>query len=451
MIEINILGDLTVMTDGRDVPMRAPMVRRLLVQLLARVGQTVPAGTLCDLLWPGSKPVNARKTLQVYVRRLRQALGEDRVRHLAGGYSVRADPDELDVLRFERLISDGRGARQNGELERASALFDAAVGCWRGTPYAEIADTGLVDHEIDRLEELRYSLLEERLGVRVDLGRYAEAIAELTSLVSVYPYRESLRGLLMVSLYRSGRQSEALGVYQATLRVLDRELGVQPGPGLRSLHGRILRAELPAGPELVPGDRRPRPELPGRHWPVPRQLPAGVAGFIGRDCQLGQLEALLPNGTVMRTALLRGGAGAGKSTLAVHWAHAVAARFPDGQLHADLRDSTGDPVPPDVVLAGFLTSLGIPRALLPVNLPEAAALFRSLLADQRTLVLLDAAASEEQVRPLLPGGGGCMVLVTSRQRLDGLVAADGACPVELDPLGLLGAGAAPALARAAAG
>jgi tetratricopeptide (TPR) repeat protein len=269
------------------------------------------------------------------------------------------------------------------------------------------------------------------------MGRHEQLVPQLRDLARQHPLREHNHAQLMLALYRCGRQAEALAAYQRARDVLVTELGVEPGPGLRDLHQRILSAD----PALaVTGPARPAEAEPLRV--TPQELPSAVPGFTGRSAELKALTGLLDRsgpqapGAVVISAI-GGTAGVGKTALAVHWAHNVADRFPDGQLYVNLRGyDPGQPVPAADALAGFLRSLGVPGQDIPPEENERAARYRSLLAGKRILVVLDNAGSADQVRPLLPGTGACTVVVTSRDALAGLVAIDGAARLDLDLLPL---------------
>src|SRR5439155_18411831 len=240
--------------------------------------------------------------------------------------------------------------------------------------------------------------------------------------------------LQMLALYRLGRAAEALDVYRQARDRLAGDLGLDPGASLRRLYGAILRGEPLAPAEAAAA---PHPARPAGDWVTPAQLPADLTGFAGRDAQLAQLDALLDHrATAVVISAIAGTAGVGKTALAVHWAHRVRARFPDGQLHVNLRgfDPDAAPIRPDQAVRRFLDALGVPAGRIPNDLDAQVALYRSLLADRRVLVVLDNARDADQVRPLLPGASGCLALVTSRNRLTGLVAVDGAQPVALDLL-----------------
>ncbi|MEV7027796.1 BTAD domain-containing putative transcriptional regulator, partial [Kitasatospora sp. NPDC093558] len=273
-------------------------------------------------------------------------------------------------------------------------------------------------------EERRLAVLELCLEAEVDGGRCTEAVAELTALVEEHPLRERLSELLMLALFRSGRQADALTAYRVADRRLREELGVGAGPGLRDLHGRILASDetLAATGEWVLTE----PEVPpaGAADPtsalVPAQLPVSAADFTGRSAEAEALRAALREPGSVPVAAVAGMGGVGKTALAVHVAHGLAAEFPDGQLYVDLHGADGRPTRPEEALAAFLRSFGVVGDAIPAGLAERSARYRSLLAGRRVLVLLDNARDAEQVRPLLPGSAGCAVLVTSRTRLGAL-------------------------------
>ncbi len=292
-----------------------------------------------------------------------------------------------------------------------------------------------VEAEAARLEEQRLAALEARIDADLACARHAVLIPELRKLVLDYPLRERLWGQLVLALYRSGRQADALSAYREIHQLLEAELGVEPGAALRRLHQRILSADaaLDAPARSAPGAR-------ATPAPVPRQLSADVAGFTGRGEHLRRLGQLLGGDgqgpAALVIAAIVGTAGVGKTALAVHWAHQVAGRFADGQLYVDLRGvARRPPLPPAEALAQLLRALGVPAAQVPPELEEAAGTYRSLLAGRRVLVVLDNAASPDQVRPLLPGSPTCLVVVTSRNQLRGLVAKDDARLLTLDVLG----------------
>ncbi|MEJ3747662.1 AfsR/SARP family transcriptional regulator [Actinomycetes bacterium KLBMP 9797] len=442
MLELGVLGPLTAVAGGRRVGLGAAMQRRLLAVLACRAGEQVPVDVLIDALWDADPPPTARKTLQVYVRRLRQGLGAERIRHHTSGYWLELRRGELDAHRFADLADGARAARHRGDLPAAGALLEQASHLWRGDPYADVPDVALVAEEAARLREQRLQASEDRFEVALAIGRHAELVPELGRLTSVHPYRERLRGHLMLALYRSGRQAEALAAFRDAHATFARELGIEPGAALRDLHAQILRADpaldwSPAAPPAHPGPAA----WPAAAFPVPRQLPGDVPAFTGRQEALAALDALLPAADrapagPVGVAAITGPASVGKTALAVRWAHRVAERFAGGHLYVDLRGS--DPRHPPVSTAeamrDLLDAFGVPARRMPASLAAQGALYRSLVADKRILLVLDDASSAEQIRPLLPGGAGCVAVVTSRNDLTELVAAHGAQPLALPPL-----------------
>jgi DNA-binding SARP family transcriptional activator/uncharacterized protein HemY len=439
-MEFGLLGPLAVRCGGADVPVPKGKQRALLSVLLLNAGHVVPVSVLAEALWGPEPPPSAEASIRNYVKRLRQVLGDagrERICTRPSGYLIRVADDELDVLKFEALLEAARASAREGGWAEAAGQAGAALALWRGEPLVDAESDALALREVPRLAELRVQTMEARLEADLRLGRHAEVIAEMERLTVDYPLREHLYCLLMLALYRCGRQAEALAVYQRARDVLVGELGTDPGPGLRDLHQRILSAD--------PALASTGPARPGRTEPqrvTPRELPPAVPGFTGRSAELRALTRLLdqsgqhvPEAVVILA--IGGTAGVGKTALAVHWGHQVADRFPDGQLYVNLRGyDPGQPVPAADALAGFLCSLGVPGQDIPPEAEQRAARYRSLLAGKQVLVVLDNAGSADQVRPLLPGTPACTVVVTSRDALAGLVARDGAARLDLDLLPL---------------
>ena len=435
--EFCLLGPLLVRSGGAAVPVQRGKQQAVLAALLLRAGKVVSLDELAEILWESEQPPSARVTIRNYVMRLRQALadtGGSRISTQPPGYLIRVEPDELDVARFESLLGAAREAARDSSWDTAAAQSRAALLLWRGEPLSDVDSEVLAAREVPRLAEMGLQALEVRIDADLHLGRQAEVIVELRQLVTGHPLREHLHGLLMLALYRDGRQAEALAAYQDARRVLVEELGTEPGMKLRELHQRMLAGD----PALSVLD----PVRPAASAAAPRELPARVAHFTGRTSELAALSTLLSvagdqmPGTVVISAI-GGTAGVGKTALAVHWAHQVAGRFPDGQLYVNLRGyDPARPVTPADALAGFLRSLGVAGQDIPAKEADRAARYRSLLAGRRMLVVLDNAGSAEQVRPLLPGDPACAVVVTSRDALTGLVARDGARRMDLDLLPL---------------
>ncbi len=461
-----ILGPLQVADDaGTEIRLPTGRLRVLLAGLLTQANHAVPVDELVELLWDGAPSARAARTVRVHVVRLRRALGPSAAARIVTqppGYLCRADEDELDVLRFEKLCHQARSAARERAWPRAAALLTEALGLWRGAPLADVPSDLLRQRELPRLDRLRVQAIEDHVDAEMHLDRHEQLVPQLHDLIARYPLRERPRAQLMRVLARAGRRAEALEVYQDARRVLAGELGIEPGPELRGLQERILAGEAEPTPPAdampaqsaattsVPGQLptvldAPAPAMPAASEParaLPRELPMGVRGFTGRLDELRTLTKLLDefgdgvSGTLLISAI-GGTAGVGKTALAVYWAHQVAGRFPDGQLYVNLRGyDPAQPVAPADALAGFLRSLGVAGQDVPAEEAERAARYRSLLAGRRMLVVLDNAGSAEQVRPLLPGSPSCVVVVTSRDALTGLVARDGATRVDLDLLPL---------------
>jgi len=438
-MNFGLLGPLVVRRGGLVVPVPRGKQRALLAALLLAANQVLPLHKLVEILWePGPPPSSAEVTARNYVRRLRQVLGEAgraRISTHPRGYMLAVAPDELDVSRFEILLLAARAAARQGSWEAAESKAREALSLWRGQPLADVESDELAVREVPRLLELRPQAEEIRFDAALHLGHQADVVADLERLAAAYPLREHLHCQLMLALHRVGRGAEALAVFQSARRHLIEELGTEPGTELREVHQRILAGDAALS---VPA---PRPVGDtGRVHVVPQELPAAVTYFVGRSGELAGLSGLLEHsiaetpGTVVISAI-GGTAGVGKTALAVHWAHRVAERFPDGQLYVNLRGyGPYQPMSAADALAGFLHSLGVSGPNIPAQMEERAVRYRSLLAGRRMLIVLDNAREAEQVRPLLPGTAGCAAVVTSRDSLAGLVARDGAFRVELDLL-----------------
>jgi DNA-binding SARP family transcriptional activator/tetratricopeptide (TPR) repeat protein len=439
-MQFGVLGPLQVAAEDSDQPdvISAALLRTLLAVLLWRAGQPVPTGELAELVWDGVPPDRAQEGIRALVLRLRRQLDKRiaaRIVTRAPGYAIEVSADELDALRFETLTRQAGTAIQAGRWAQAGQAAAEALGLWRGAPLADVPSQLLRDQWVPRLDQLHVQALEWRIEADLHDGRPAQLIPELEDLTARHPLREQFHSQLMLALYRSGRQAEALAAYRRARDVLVTDLGVEPGPGLRDLHQRMLSAD----PALaIPEPAQPAEAGPGRV--TPQELPAAAAGFTGRTAELRALTGLLDRsgahapGAVVISAI-GGTAGVGKTALAVYWAHRQAGRFPDGQLYVNLRGyDPGQPLTAADALARLLRSLGVSGQDIPPEEEERAARYRSLLAGKQVLVVLDNAGSADQVRPLLPGTTTCTVLVTSRDALAGLVALDGAARLDLDVL-----------------
>ncbi len=447
-----VLGPVRAWRDGVELDLGPPRRRAMLAVLLARTGGPVSLGEIADVLWGADPPSYATNIIHQYVGALRRLLEPDLPARAAGrwlvrsagGYRLEVDAESLDLLRFRRLRGQARGC-VDGDPREAVALLTEALQLWRG-PAAIGIDPPVRQHPLFvGLDRERLAAARDTADAALRAGVAERVVGVVQEVAEQAPLDEPLQARLMLALAAAGRQAEALDVYQAVRARLAADLGVDPGPELGAAHRKVLRrqadddtvdtvdtvdtAHATAGPPVAAAG--------------PAQLPADLAAFTGRREELKQVLALLGDDdrvppTVV-ISIIGGMAGVGKTTLAVHWAHRVADRFPDGQLYVNLRGfgpggSGGSAMGSTEALRGFLEALGVPPQRVPASLDGQEGLYRSLLAGRRVLVLLDNARSVEQVRPLLPGSPGCLVIITSRDRLSGLIAGDGANPLTLQPL-----------------
>ena len=446
--EFCLLGPLLVRHRGNVVPVPPGQQRALLTALLLGAGRLVTVDELGEALWGATPPLSARTSLHNSMMRLRRSLAEAGISRIVtqpDGYLLSVGPGELDVDQFESALTSARAAARAGSWADAVGVLQTALALWRGQPLSGVPSDSLIRREAPRLAEMRLQALEVRIDADLHLGRHADVILELRQLATAYPLRERLHALLMIALYRDGQQAAALAAYRAARSVLIDELGAEPGQQLRHLQQQILTGDpalaAPASPGANGGSPEPAGPLAAQQSgpEAPRQLPAAATHFVGRADELAALTGMLDQaageGRTVVISAIAGTAGVGKTALAVHWAQQVADRFPDGQLYVNLRGyDPGQPLPAADALAEFLRALGVPGQDIPAAPDERAARYRSLLARQRMLVVLDNAGEVEQVRPLLPGTAECVVVVTSRDSLAGLVARDGARRVDLDLL-----------------
>ncbi|WP_332881059.1 BTAD domain-containing putative transcriptional regulator [Streptomyces sp. NBC_00564] len=425
-LSFGVLGPVRARRGEVQLSTGSPQQRALLAALLLRDGRTATASELIDALWGDEPPAQALATVRTYASRLKKTLGPEILVGEAGGYAIRLSGSggTLDLAQAQELAADAEKARSAGDLCHAREVLRRALSLWDGEPLASVPGP-FADTQRARLDELRLQLLESRLDMDLEQGCHAEAVSELTALAAAHPLRERLRELLMLALYRSGRQAEALAVYADTRRLLAEELGVDPRPGLQELQQRILLVD--------PGLAQPSAPVaePAAALVCPAQLPATVPDFTGRAAFVSELSEVLASaeGRMMAVSALAGIGGVGKTTLAVHVAHQARAVFPDGQLYVDLQGAGTRAAEPETVLGSFLRALGTADSAIPDSLEERSALYRAVLDGRRVLVLLDNAKDAAQVRPLLPGTEGCAALVTSRARMVDLA---GAHLVDLD-------------------
>ncbi|GGS74443.1 regulatory protein AfsR [Planobispora rosea] len=468
-----VLGPVQAWRDGAELDLGTPLQRSILAMLLLREGRAVTPTEMIDAIWGEEAPPRALGALRTYVSRLRAVLEPGRsprtrpemLTSVGKGYALILTGASLDLTLFNRHVQQAETARRAGDLSAAAESLRTGLALCTGEPLAGAVGP-YAEHQRDRLAERRMSVLENLMELDLELGRHADVVSDLIALTAEHPLRERLRAQLMLAYYRCGRQADALAVFADTRRVLADELGIDPGPDLAALHRRILAADpalapTPAEPVRLPppaadstttgqagtgtaaetvaagtttegtitaGTITAPPEVP--ELPRPAQLPAAVSDFTGRSQIITRLRSLLsvqgsPQGGAegVPVAAISGIGGVGKTALAVHVAHAMQDLFPDGQLYADLRGYGEEPTAPESALAAFLRGLGLPPDVIPDGLAERSALFRSLLAERRMLVLLDNARDAVQVTPLLPGSTGCAAIVTSRHKLADLASA----------------------------
>lgn len=440
-VEISVLGDIETRIDGRAVDLGHVRRQSVFLGLLADVGRMVPADRLIERVWGRRPPSGARSSLYSYVSRLRTALssagGDAAVDRRPGGYVLSLSEDALDTVdlhRFRRLTSL---ARESPDADSSPALLEEALALWRADAFGSL-DSPWVN-------EFRESLRMERLRAELDLndlllhrGRQAERLGTLVSLAREHPLDERLIGRLMLALYREGRTAQALEHYDRIRRALSEELGADPGAELRDLHLKILHNDpalsAPPTAAVLSAVRSSSAAVPPPA-PLPSLLPAPPPTLAGRREELAELDTALHPGAAPVTVLC-GLGGIGKTALALRWAHDNLDRFPDGRLYVNLHGfSPSTPAAdPRGAVHDFLIALGMDKKAVPASAEAQTGMYRSLLAGRRMLILLDNALDSEQVRPLLPGTSSCVVLVTSRNRLSGLVATEGARSVSLGPL-----------------
>ncbi|MBB4687902.1 AfsR/SARP family transcriptional regulator [Amycolatopsis jiangsuensis] len=420
---VELLGPVRLLDGARTVPIGGPAVKGLLALLALRVGKIVPLEEIIDALWGHDPPATARTIVHGNVSHLRRILRQLRTGPVAEihtsppGYQLAVAPERIDVHRARALFDRATLEPPEG----ASRLLAEALALWQGPALSGVPDSV----RAPELADLRLAIHGARIDADLRLGRHNELIVELSPIVRADPLAERTAAQLMRALYHAGRRGEALELYRTVFRATLRTLGVEPGVDLRWLHERVLNDDLVAQEDAAP--------VSVVAAATPAQLPPALPALAGREADLAWLDGL-PGGV----AVVSGTAGVGKSALVVWWAHRAARHFPDGVLFASLHgfDPHHAPREPGDLLAQFLLGLGVPADEVPEPLPERVALYRSLIAGRRMLVLLDDARSAEQVRPLLPPGPGSRTVVTSRSRLEALAVSDAA---KLRVLGTLAA------------
>ncbi|WP_225447168.1 BTAD domain-containing putative transcriptional regulator [Streptacidiphilus sp. PB12-B1b] len=408
---------------GRKVNIGGPRQRTILALLLLSPGRIVSVDTLVDEVWQGRPPATARTQVAICIAALRKQLkaegfAEEIIATAHPGYLLNAEGHDVDATDFTRQIAAAERAVTEARTAEAAQAYRRALALWSGPALAGVSGR-LVEDEAQRLEELRLNACDDSFAVQLELGNHQELIPELAAMVREHPLRERLRHHLMTAQYRAGRRAEAMETFRSARRQLIDELGLEPGPELQELHRAILRDD-PSLLTVADSESQPTALV------VPSELPPDVPGFTGRDSELAALDALLiphQTGEGPAVGLVTGVAGVGKTGLAVCWAHRNSEQFPDGRLFADLRgyDEHHEATAAGEVLSRFLRSLGVPSENIPAELESRIALYRSVLADRRVLIVLDNVHAFAQIRPLLPGSEGCCVLVTSRDQLEQLV------------------------------
>ncbi|MEY9862626.1 DNA-binding SARP family transcriptional activator [Catenulispora sp. GAS73] len=444
-MQVRILGPIEIAGPEGSWEVAGLRRKAVLAALAVEPGRVVSTERLAAAVWDGQAPTTVRNTLQAHISYLRRAFGDpDVIRAVSPGYLLRLGVEATDAEAAGRLIQE---AAQEEDPARRTARAQEAVALWRGPALADVADLAAFHGWAQRLDELRVRARRLLIDCLLTLGRVNQAVQDAQELWYDYRLDEESAGLLMRALYQAGRQVDALAVYREISSALREELGLDPGAALRELEAAILRQDagvlrrqsaLEPPPEPSPEqEREPERELS----PAPAQLPGSVY-IVGRDPQIRTLDALAERvadadpSSPAAIAAITGTAGIGKTALAVHWARRVAGAFPDGQLHVDLHGSGLGETAVDIgqTLRAFLVALGVPKERIPSDPAARAALFRSVSADRRVLIVLDNVRDAEQIRPLLPGAPGCLVLVTSRSPLASLVACEGATAIPLDLL-----------------
>ncbi|WP_194917281.1 AfsR/SARP family transcriptional regulator [Catenulispora rubra] len=448
-MQVRILGPIEIAGPEGSWEVSGLRRKAVLAALAVEPGRVVSTERLAAAVWDGQAPTTVRNTLQAHISYLRRAFGDpDAIRAVSPGYLLRLGVEATDAEAAGRLLQE---AAQEEDPARRTACAQEAVALWRGPALADVADLAAFHGWAQRLDELRVRARRLLIDCLLTMGRVDQAVQDAQELWYENRLDEESAGLLMLALYQAGRQVDALAVYREISCGLREELGLDPGPALRELEAAILRQDAgvlrrqlvpEAVPEPVPvSEPSPDREPERASLLAPAQLPGSVY-IVGRDPQIGTLDVLVErvmdadSSSPAVIAAITGTAGIGKTALAVHWARGVAGAFPDGQLHVDLHGSGLGATAVDTgqTLRSFLVALGVPGERIPSDAAACAALFRSVLADRRVLIVLDNVRDAEQIRPLLPGAPGCLVLVTSRNPLASLVACEGATAIPLDLL-----------------
>ena len=464
-LRLSVLGPLMVRRGDAAIPLGGPLQRAVLGLLALHPESGLGRTAIIDALWGEDPPATVASMIHSYVSRLRRALGgsgrEGPLVAVPAGYRLDAVACELDHVAFAGLVSQARDAHAAADSAAACEAYAKALGLWRGEPLADV--DALREHPaVTRLSSLRAEAVTGYAEAAAAAGWHDRVLGDLRELVAREPLNERAHARLMIALAGAGHQAAALGAYHEVRRRLDEQLGIAPGVELADAHARVLRQDIPRAAAVpapgtaesspVPGSPVSPPSaalpVPSAQVVVPRQLPAGAAHFAGRSAELAELMRMVDPGMTASAgaaapglgaiviSAIGGMAGVGKTTLALHFAHLVAERFPDGQLYLNLHgfDPSDEPLTPAEAVRAFLDALHVPAAQIPAGPEAQGGLYRSLMAGRRMLIVLDNARDAIQVRPLLPGSGSCLVVVTSRWRVAGLTATDGARLLTLDVL-----------------
>jgi DNA-binding SARP family transcriptional activator/tetratricopeptide (TPR) repeat protein len=454
-IRFAVLGPVRVWRGDAEILGGPPQQRAILALLLVRAGAPVSMAELIDLLWPTDPPPSAANVVHRYIGMLRRQLEPELPTRVAGRWLVRqvgsyrlnVDADSLDLLRFRERVHSARALAARGRPEEAVDEFVAALALWRGSCLTGVDASVHAQAAFAEVDRERVGVALEAADAALSVGRSRAVLAVLREIAALHPLDEPLQTRLILTLAASGYQAEALSTFRRVSARLTEDLGIDPGAELRAAHQRVLRQQV--GPPtaasiavaMPPTEAQAAP--PSHTSPVilPAQLPPDLATFTGRRTELARLNALLApeqTGTTMPICVIDGIAGIGKTSFAVHWAHQLADRYPDGQLYVDLRgfDPSGAVLSPSKALRGFLDALGVSPQRIPDSTQAQAGLYRSLLNGRRVLIMLDNARDVAQVRPLLPASAGSLVIITSRNQLSGLITTHAARTVTLDPFSI---------------
>ncbi|GIG92283.1 AfsR/SARP family transcriptional regulator [Plantactinospora endophytica] len=436
-----MLGPLEALADGRRIELGGSRQQIVLASLLLEANRVVPIARLIDAIYGDDVPSTSRAQIQICISSLRRAFAlhsqSETIVTRSKGYVMELQPGALDLHQYDDLVAGARRARDARQPEEAVRQYRAALRLWRG-PALEDIDSAVVQNAVSRFNERRISIAEDCIELELGLGQHRDLVVELTELIAQHPLRERLRGQLMLALYRSGRQAEALEVYRSVRHTMIEELGIEPNEWLQRLEHGILTSDaslqlstpvpvvVPVEP-VEPAPAEPRAVTVGFPAPgAPNMLPTDIGDFTGRIKHVDAIQQRYadaqdnPDQLAVPVVVVVGKPGVGKTTLAVHVAHRVSGDFPDGQLFADLHGRGSQRVGPMQVLERFLRTLGVPGNGMPDGLEERAEMYRDLLSNRRVLIVLDNVDSEAQVLPLLPGNPRSAVMITSQSRLSGI-------------------------------